>query len=106
MNARTVLKSLKNEQLTQKEFFCPNCKTSYGRKEDVTFGDCCLAALLNATCQPEDKVKRFKLCQKIEKSNEKLEFTVDERKTLKECIEDFSSVLIAGLLMEILDPNG
>jgi len=106
MNKNTVLINLKGEQLTKKEFMCPECQHSYGQKSDVTFGDIALAALFNAPANPKQKVERFKLCQKIENSNGKLAFSADEVSMLKECVEIDSPILLAGRMMEILDPNG
>ena len=105
MNVMEVLRNLKNEPFVAFESACPECDYVWGQKEDVTFKEAAMTALLNAKCESTQKVKRYKLCLKLEK-NEELEFSVEEAKILKECIEEISTIVIAGRLMEILDPNG
>lgn len=105
MNAKTILKDLKGKAMTIVEHVCPNCKETFGRKDDVTFGDCAQAALLNAKCEAKDKVTRYKLCCKIEHSDGKLSLSADEVTMLKKCIEEFSPIIVVGPIMEILDPN-
>lgn len=97
-----VLKSLKGESLVKRENVCPNCKCAFGQRSDITVQDTFLAAVMNAPCKPNDKVERFKLCQKIA-NNSTWEFDGEEIELLEQCIKEESPPIIFGRLMEILD---
>lgn len=105
MNVEMVLKALDGKQYISTEFNCPKCKYSWGDKEDVTVKVVALDSLLKARCEPKDKRGRFQLCLKISEAQSEVALDVAEITMLKSCLEEVTPIILAGRLLEIIDPN-